>query len=178
VVCRRGIGAPQERNAADRANAPTTQQTQEHQIEPWILDLYRYIILSLAINSKDYEILRFSTCHAILSRALGACSAVYNATPFHRDPLKELALACARHQMKFGFYYSQAQDWHEKDGAGNTWGFSFASVYSRGNGSVLSGSWSSRVRPVLPFRLQNWPMITTLWSTVFVDMPDFFNSTT
>src|SRR6476661_8717627 len=48
---------------------------------------------------------------------------VYDATPFHRDPLKELALACARHNMKFGFYYSQAQDWHEPNGAGNTWDF-------------------------------------------------------
>ncbi len=48
---------------------------------------------------------------------------VYDATPFHRDPLKELAAACARHNMKFGFYYSQAQDWHERNGAGNTWDF-------------------------------------------------------
>lgn len=45
---------------------------------------------------------------------------VYDATPFHRDPLKELADACARHHMPLGFYYSQAQDWHEPNGAGNT----------------------------------------------------------
>jgi len=48
---------------------------------------------------------------------------IFDATPFHRDPLKELAAACARHGIKFGFYYSQAQDWHEKNGAGNTWDF-------------------------------------------------------
>src|ERR1039457_2881559 len=48
---------------------------------------------------------------------------VFDATPFHRDPLKELSAACARHGIKFGFYYSQAQDWHEPNGAGNTWGF-------------------------------------------------------
>jgi alpha-L-fucosidase len=48
---------------------------------------------------------------------------IYDATPFHRDPLKELAAACARHNIKFGFYYSQAQDWHERNGAGNTWDF-------------------------------------------------------
>ena len=34
---------------------------------------------------------------------------VYDATPFHRDPIHELAEACARHHIKFGFYYSQAQ---------------------------------------------------------------------
>jgi alpha-L-fucosidase len=44
---------------------------------------------------------------------------VYDATPFHRDPLAELAAACARHGIRFGFYYSQAQDWHEPNGAGN-----------------------------------------------------------
>ncbi len=43
--------------------------------------------------------------------------------PFHRDPLKELAAACKRHHIRFGFYYSQAQDWHEPNGAGNTWDF-------------------------------------------------------
>ena len=46
-----------------------------------------------------------------------------DATPFKRDPLKELAAACARHNIRFGFYYSQAQDWHEPGGAGNTWDF-------------------------------------------------------
>jgi alpha-L-fucosidase len=48
---------------------------------------------------------------------------VVDATPFKRDILKELAAACAKHGMPLGFYYSQAQDWHERNGAGNTWDF-------------------------------------------------------
>ena len=48
---------------------------------------------------------------------------VVDATPFKRDVLKELAHACAQRGMRFGFYYSQAQDWHEPGGAGNTWDF-------------------------------------------------------
>jgi alpha-L-fucosidase len=48
---------------------------------------------------------------------------VVDATPFKRDVLKELAAACARRGMRLGFYYSQAQDWHEPNGAGNTWDF-------------------------------------------------------
>ncbi len=48
---------------------------------------------------------------------------IVDATPFHRDPLKELAAACAKHNIRFGFYYSQSQDWHEPGGAGNTWDF-------------------------------------------------------
>jgi alpha-L-fucosidase len=48
---------------------------------------------------------------------------IVDATPFKRDPLKELAAACAKKNIRFGFYYSQAQDWHEPNGAGNTWDF-------------------------------------------------------
>jgi alpha-L-fucosidase len=48
---------------------------------------------------------------------------IVDATPFKRDVLKELAAACAKAGMRLGFYYSQSQDWHEKNGAGNTWDF-------------------------------------------------------
>ena len=46
---------------------------------------------------------------------------IVDATPFKRDPLKELAEACRKHGIKLGFYYSQSQDWHHPGGAGNSW---------------------------------------------------------
>ncbi len=36
---------------------------------------------------------------------------IVQATPFHRDPLRELAEECRRQGIKLGFYYSQSQDW-------------------------------------------------------------------
>ena len=36
-------------------------------------------------------------------------------TPFKRDIIKELSEACHRHGLKFGVYYSHAQDWDEPD---------------------------------------------------------------
>jgi alpha-L-fucosidase len=42
---------------------------------------------------------------------------IYDATPFKRDPLKELAEACQKEGIRLGFYYSQAQDWHHPGGA-------------------------------------------------------------
>jgi alpha-L-fucosidase len=48
---------------------------------------------------------------------------VVDATPFKRDVLAELAKACAKQGMPLGFYYSQSQDWHEPNGAGNSWDF-------------------------------------------------------
>ncbi len=46
---------------------------------------------------------------------------VVDATPLKRDIMKELAEACQRHGLRFGFYYSQAQDWHHPGGVGNDW---------------------------------------------------------
>jgi alpha-L-fucosidase len=42
---------------------------------------------------------------------------IVKATPFGRDPLKELAAACQKQGIKFGLYYSQAQDWNNPGGA-------------------------------------------------------------
>ena len=46
---------------------------------------------------------------------------VVDKTPFGRDIMKELADACQKQGIKFGFYYSQAQDWHHPGGFGNSW---------------------------------------------------------
>lgn len=42
---------------------------------------------------------------------------IVDATPFKRDPIKELAEACKKYNIKFGLYYSQAQDWNHVGGA-------------------------------------------------------------
>jgi alpha-L-fucosidase len=42
---------------------------------------------------------------------------IYDATPWHHDPLAELAAACRKEGIRLGFYYSEAQDWHHPGGA-------------------------------------------------------------
>jgi alpha-L-fucosidase len=46
---------------------------------------------------------------------------IVDATPYHRDVMKDLAAACQRAGIKLCFYYSQTQDWHEPDAVGNDW---------------------------------------------------------
>ena len=48
---------------------------------------------------------------------------ILRATPFGRDPIAEMAAACRRAGLKFGVYYSQAQDWNHPGGAayGGPW---------------------------------------------------------
>jgi alpha-L-fucosidase len=42
---------------------------------------------------------------------------IVDATPFHRDPIRELAEECRKQGIKLGFYYSQDQDWTAPGGA-------------------------------------------------------------
>jgi len=46
-------------------------------------------------------------------------------TAFDRDPLRDLAEECRSAGIRFGFYYSQREDWDEPFAYGNTWDFDF-----------------------------------------------------
>jgi len=56
-------------------------------------------------------------------RSAASAYNIVDATPFKRDPMKELKEACDRYGIKFGLYYSHAQDWNEPDAYGNNWSF-------------------------------------------------------
>ncbi len=47
---------------------------------------------------------------------------IMQASPYGKDPLKDLAAACRKYDIKLGFYYSQAQDWNNGGAAsGGKW---------------------------------------------------------
>lgn len=108
----------------NRAKIPVTEYEQlakqfnpvKFNAEEWVQMAEDAGMKYIVITSKHHD--GFAMYHSAVSKYN-----IYDATPFHRDPLKELAAACARHHIRFGFYYSQAQDWHEPNGAGNTWDF-------------------------------------------------------
>jgi len=108
----------------NRAKIPVTEYEQlakqfdpvKFNAEEWVQMAQDAGMKYIVITSKHHD--GFAMYHSEVSKYN-----IYDATPFHRDPIKELADAAARHHIKFGFYYSQAQDWHEPNGAGNTWDF-------------------------------------------------------
>jgi alpha-L-fucosidase len=56
---------------------------------------------------------------------------IVTATPFKRDPLRELAEECRKQGIKLGFYYSQNQDWTAPAGA----------AIVRGDHNKITGHW-------------------------------------
>jgi alpha-L-fucosidase len=87
-------------------------------------------------------------------------------TPFKRDPLRELADACARHDLKLGIYYSLGRDWHDPDvpsnwptrGArSNTWDFPDE------NAKVFSRYFQRKVLPQIRELLTGYGPVGVLW---------------
>lgn len=71
---------------------------------------------------------------------------IVQATPFGRDPMKELRAACKKYGIKFGFYYSHAFDWGEENAPGNDWDYQ-----NPGGDKLLHGSdWWNHYPEFLP----------------------------
>ncbi len=91
---------------------------------------------------------------------------IYDATPFKRDPMKELSEACKKYGLRFGFYYSQTQDWHEPNAAGNDWDF------NGDNPTNFTQYLNDKVIPQVKELLTNYGPISVLW----FDTPRFMTS--
>ena len=108
----------------------------------------------LVFTAKHHE--GFAMYHSI-------CSAynVVDATPWGRDILKELQLACERHGMRLGLYYSQAQDWHDPNGF----------VYRKSNkGKDFQKYLDELVKPQLRELLTGYGKISLIWFDTPMDM--------
>jgi alpha-L-fucosidase len=103
-------------SVADLEASAATFDPQRFDAEEWV---------QLAIDAGMRHIVITAKHHEGFAMFKSEASAfnIVDATPFGRDPLRELADACAAGGVKLGFYYSQYQDWHEPNAAGNTWDF-------------------------------------------------------
>jgi alpha-L-fucosidase len=81
----------------------------KYDAEAWVKLAKQAGMKYIVITSKHHD--GFAMFHSKASKYN-----IVDATPFKRDPLKELADACKKEGIRLGFYYSQAQDWHEPGG--------------------------------------------------------------
>ncbi|HZM05701.1 MAG TPA: alpha-L-fucosidase [Candidatus Saccharimonadales bacterium] len=89
---------------------------------------------------------------------------IVDATPYHHDPMKDLASACRRDGLRFGFYYSQFLDWHEPNGGGNTWDF-------RKQAKNYQTYYADKSIPQIKELLSNYGPLDIIW----FDMPGGLN---
>ncbi len=90
---------------------------------------------------------------------------IVKATPFGRDPLKELSEACRKEGIKLGFYYSQTLDWHHPDGLGNDWDYD----PSKKNFIKYLREY---VKPQLKELLVNYAPVAILWFDIGTPTPE------
>jgi alpha-L-fucosidase len=95
---------------ADYEKLPAQFDPEKFNAEEWVSIAKNAGMKYIVITAKHHD--GFAMFHSAASGFN-----IYDATPFKRDPLKELADACAKAGIKLGFYYSQAQDWNHPGGA-------------------------------------------------------------
>ena len=86
-------------------------------------------------------------------------------TPYGKDVVRQLADACEKHGLVFCVYYSQLQDWAEKDGFGNTWDFGPESEKN------FRRYLDEKVKPQLHELLTQYGKIGLVWFDTPYEMP-------
>ncbi|HKR76222.1 MAG TPA: alpha-L-fucosidase [Rhodanobacter sp.] len=87
------------------------------QFDPVKFDAHAWVALAKAAGMKYIVITaKHHDGFAMYGSRVNAFNIV-DATPFRRDPLKELAAEARKQGIKLGFYYSQDQDWTAPGGA-------------------------------------------------------------
>ncbi|GIN72507.1 hypothetical protein J14TS2_29820 [Bacillus sp. J14TS2] len=85
---------------------------------------------------------------------------IVDATPFERDPMKELAEECQRQGIKLCFYYSHVIDWHHPHSVheyyNNTWDYKLEE-------KAFYNYWHNLARPQIKELLTQYGDIGLLW---------------
>lgn len=82
---------------------------------------------------------------------------IVDATPFARDPMKELSAACHKLGLGFGFYYSHNQDWTAPGGTGGP------KVDERGNEALFKDYFYNKCKPQVKEICSNYGQIDFVW---------------
>lgn len=90
---------------------------------------------------------------------------IVDATPFGRDPMKELSEACKEYGLGFGFYYSHNQDWTTPGASGGP------SVDIEGNPKNFNDYFYSKCLPQVEEITKNYGDIELVWFDTPGKMP-------
>ncbi|MEI6107157.1 MAG: alpha-L-fucosidase [Opitutae bacterium] len=145
-----------------RMKIPVTEYAQlATQFNPVKFDAEAWAQLALDAGMKYVVITSKHHDGFALFRSAASPYNVVDATPFKRDIIQELAAACAKRGLRFGVYYSQSQDWHERGGAGNNWDFPANEVKDKDGSFDLY--LQQKVEPQLRELLTNYGPLCLIW---------------
>jgi alpha-L-fucosidase len=82
---------------------------------------------------------------------------IVDATPFNRDPVKELSAACRDLGLGFGFYYSHNQDWTAPGGSGGP------KVHPDGSPATFEDYFYKKCKPQVVEICSNYDEIDFVW---------------
>jgi alpha-L-fucosidase len=95
---------------------------------------------------------------------------IVDATPFSRDPMKELSAACHDLGLGFGFYYSHNQDWTEPGGSGGP------KNYADGAQANFEDYYQKKCKPQVIEICSNYGDIDFVWFDTPGDIPQKYVS--
>ncbi len=90
---------------------------------------------------------------------------IVKATPWHKDPMKELATACRDEGLGFGFYYSHNQDWTFPGGGRGP------KVDEKGNPATFDDYFKKKCLPQVEEITSNYGPIEIVWFDTPGKMP-------
>jgi len=90
---------------------------------------------------------------------------IVDATPFARDPMKELSAACREIGLGFGFYYSHNQDWTAPGGSGGP------KQYADGTPATFKDYFYKKCKPQVKEICTNYGPIDFVWFDTPGNMP-------
>ena len=90
--------------------AAATFNPVKYDAESWVLLAKEAGMKYIVITSKHHD-------GFAMFKSNASSFNIVDHTPYKKDVLDELAKACRKHNMKLGFYYSQAQDWNNPGGS-------------------------------------------------------------
>ena len=93
---------------------------------------------------------------------------IVDATPFARDPMKELSSACKKYGLGFGFYYSHNQDWTTPGGSGGP------KVNEDGTPATFEHYFYTKCKPQVKEICSNYGDIDFVWFDTPGNMPKKF----
>jgi alpha-L-fucosidase len=91
---------------------------------------------------------------------------IVDASPFNRDPMKELAAACQELGLGFGFYYSHNQDWTEPGGTNGP------KTNPDGTPATIEQYFREKCLPQVKEICENYGPLSYIWFDTPGDMPE------